>query len=61
MQTHFLSKTFVEQLQQKIVKEDVQKEFRSTLEYKTIVFSKLETGECITIEEYVNSIFKKVY
>ena len=42
VQTHLLSKNFAEQLQQKIVKEDVQEEFRSTLEYKTIVFTKLE-------------------
>ena len=45
-------------MQQKIVKEDVQKVFGITLEFKTIFFGKLETGECITIEEYVNGILR---
>ena len=59
VQMHLLAKNFAEQLQQKITKEDVQEEFGDTLEFKTIFFGKLETGECITIEEFVNGIFKK--
>ena len=59
VQMHTLAKNFAEQLAQKIRKDDLL-EFGQALEYGKLYFGKeLDSGEFVTVEEYIEGDFMK--
>lgn len=60
IQMHNLSKNFADQLAQTIKDKNVSEQFGPVLKFEEVHFGKLqETGECITIERYIEGTFEK--
>ena len=56
IQMHNLSKNFADQLAQTIKDKNVGEQFGPVVQFEEVHFGKLqETGECITIEKYINN------
>ena len=58
VQMHSLAQNFALQLKEKIRKEKL-KEFGATFEYKNVYMGKVDGGECVSMEEYIDGDFIK--
>ncbi|XP_022798488.1 alpha-protein kinase vwkA-like [Stylophora pistillata] len=58
VQMHYLARNFASQLKEQIEKEHLM-EFGPTFEYKKVFMGKTDSGEIVSIEEYIDSDFIK--
>lgn len=60
IQMHHLSKNFADQLAKIVKEQNVGEKFGPLLQFETVYFGKMQdTGECITVERYIDGNFQK--
>ncbi len=59
VQMHCLARYFAQQFAQRIAKEGVTDKFGESFVFKKVFLGVTDTGECITIEEFIDGIFTK--
>ena len=59
VQMHHLARYLTQQLVERIQKEDVAEEFGQHFQFKKVFLGVMDTGDCVTIEEFIEGTFVK--